>query len=69
MYRARRGILDRDEPMGLLVQRVSGVQQGNLFYPHVAGVALSFNPYAWSEQIDPAMGNRPDYPAAWCRYG
>ena len=56
MYRARRGILDRDEPMGLLVQRVSGVQQGNLFYPHVAGVALSFNPYAWSEQIDPAMG-------------
>ena len=56
MYRARRGILDRDEQMGLLVQRVSGVQQGNLFYPHVAGVALSFNPYAWSEQIDPAMG-------------
>ena len=56
MYRARRGILDRDEQMGLLVQRVSGVQQSNLFYPHVAGVALSFNPYAWSEQIDPTMG-------------
>ncbi|HWS14364.1 MAG TPA: PEP/pyruvate-binding domain-containing protein [Rhodocyclaceae bacterium] len=55
-YRARRGILDRDEQMGLLVQRVSGVQQGSLFFPHVAGVGLSFNPYAWSEQIDPAMG-------------
>jgi len=55
-YRARRGILDRDEQMGLLVQRVSGVRQGHLFYPHVAGVGLSFNPYAWSEQIDPAMG-------------
>lgn len=38
------------------MQWVSGVQQGSLFYPQVAGVALSFNPYAWSEQIDPAMG-------------
>lgn len=55
-YRARRGILDRDEQMGLLVQRVSGSQQGRLFYPHVAGVGLSFNPYVWSEQIDPAAG-------------
>ena len=55
-YRARRGILDRDEQMGLLVQRVSGAQQGRLFYPHVAGVGLSFNPYVWSEQIDPAAG-------------
>ncbi|HHW77863.1 MAG TPA: pyruvate, phosphate dikinase [Xanthomonadaceae bacterium] len=55
-YRARRGILDRDEQMGLLVQRVSGVQQGSLFYPHIAGVGLSFNPYVWSEHIDPAAG-------------
>lgn len=56
MYRVRRGLLDRDEQMGLLVQRVSGAQHGNLFYPHMAGVGLSFNPYVWSEQIDPAMG-------------
>jgi hypothetical protein len=55
-YRARRGILDRDEQMGLLVQRVSGAQHGSLFYPHVAGVGLSFNPYVWSEQIDPRTG-------------
>ncbi|MFZ1326746.1 MAG: PEP/pyruvate-binding domain-containing protein [Candidatus Contendobacter sp.] len=55
-YRARRGILDRDEQMGLLVQRVSGFRQGTLFYPHVAGVGLSFNPYVWSEQIDPSVG-------------
>lgn len=55
-YRARRGLLDRDEQMALLVQRVSGVQQGSLFYPHMAGVGLSFNPYVWSEQIDPEAG-------------
>ena len=56
VYRVRRGILDRDEQMGLLVQRVSGAQHGKLFYPHMAGVGLSFNPYVWSEQIDPAAG-------------
>lgn len=55
-YRADRSILDRDEQMGLLVQRVSGAQHGNLFFPFIAGVGLSFNPYVWSEQIDPTMG-------------
>ncbi len=52
-YRAQRGILDRDEQMSLLVQRVSGTRYGALFYPHVAGVGLSFNPYVWSPYIDP----------------
>lgn len=55
-YRARRGILDRDEQMALLVQRVSGALHGNLFYPSIAGVGFSFNPYKWSEYIDPEAG-------------
>jgi len=55
-YRARRGILDRDEQMALLVQRVSGALQGDLFYPPIAGVGFSFNPYRWSETIDPEAG-------------
>ncbi len=55
-YRADRGILDRDEQMGLLVQRVSGAQHGTLFFPLIAGVGLSFNPYVWSKEIDPRMG-------------
>ncbi len=55
-YRAQRGLLDRDEQMPLLVQRVSGVGYGSLFYPQVAGVALSRNPYVWNECIDPAAG-------------
>ena len=55
-YRARRGILDRDEQMALLVQRVSGALQGDLFYPPIAGVGFSFNPYRWSEKIDPEAG-------------
>ncbi|MBI5342704.1 MAG: pyruvate, phosphate dikinase [Deltaproteobacteria bacterium] len=56
LYRAHRGLLDRDEQMALLVQRVSGAIHGNLFYPQVAGVGLSYNPFAWSEYIDPQAG-------------
>ncbi|HOS94746.1 MAG TPA: PEP/pyruvate-binding domain-containing protein, partial [Armatimonadota bacterium] len=55
-YRAQRGLLDRDEQMALLVQRVSGAVRGDLFYPEMAGVGLSFNPYVWSEHIDPHAG-------------
>lgn len=55
-YRAQRGLLDQDEQMSLLVQRVSGVGYGSMFYPQVAGVALSRNPYVWHESIDPEAG-------------
>ena len=55
-YRASRGMLGRDEQMGLLVQRVSGSMHGSYFYPDVAGVGFSFNPYVWSEYIDPKAG-------------
>ena len=55
-YRARRNLLDRDEQMALLVMRVSGDLYGNRFYPPVAGVGFSFNPYAWGKDIDPAAG-------------
>ncbi len=56
LYRAQRGLLDRDEQMALLVQRVSGAAHGPLFFPPIAGVGLSYNPFAWSEQIDPRAG-------------
>ncbi len=56
LYHAHRGLIDRDEQMAILVQRVSGAVHGHLFYPQVAGVGLSYNPYAWSEQIDPQAG-------------
>ncbi|TFF95904.1 MAG: pyruvate phosphate dikinase, partial [Promethearchaeota archaeon] len=37
-YRLRRGLLDKDEQMAVLVQRVSGSRYGDLFYPQLAGV-------------------------------
>jgi hypothetical protein len=64
LYRAQRGLLDRDEQMALFVQRVSGAAYGRLFFPQVAGVGLSFNPFAWhpvnriNEPDCPDIGNR-----------
>ncbi len=55
-YRARRGMLDQDEQMALLVMRVSGRTCGRRFFPPVAGVGFSFNPYVWNKAIDPAAG-------------
>ena len=55
-YRQHHGLLDRDEQMALLVQRVSGEQRAGLFFPHVAGVGFSFNPFVWSRDIDPQAG-------------
>jgi hypothetical protein len=55
-YRARHGLLDCDEQMSLLVQRVSGQAHGPWFFPHAAGVGFSFNPYVWDRSIDPDAG-------------
>ncbi len=55
-YRAHWGLLDRDEQMAVLVQRVSGSVYGEMFFPQVAGVGISFNPYVWNKEIDPRAG-------------
>ncbi|AKJ64398.1 phosphoenolpyruvate synthase [Kiritimatiella glycovorans] len=55
-YRSDRGLLDRDEQMALLIQRVSGNAHEGLFFPHMAGTAFSFNPYVWNRDIDPETG-------------
>ena len=55
-YRSARGLLDKDEQMALLIQRVSGAAYGARFFPQAAGVGLSFNPYVWNDCIDPKAG-------------
>ncbi len=55
-YRFDRGVLDRDEQMALLIMRVSGAMYHRRFYPQVAGVGFSFNPYVWDRAIDPKAG-------------
>jgi hypothetical protein len=55
-YRQHHGLLERDEQMALLVQRVSGELHDRLFFPQIAGVGFSFNPFVWNEDIDPKAG-------------
>lgn len=55
-YLDQRGLTGLDEQMGLLVQRVSGAYHGQNFFPDLAGVGLSHNPYTWSPLLDPAAG-------------
>ena len=55
-YRERNGLLGRDEQMALLVMRVTGSWQEGAFYPHLAGVGFSYNPFAWDRAIDPKAG-------------
>jgi pyruvate, water dikinase len=55
-YRAHWKLLDRDEQMALLVQRVSGALYEDKFFPQISGVGFSFNPYVWNPEIDPRAG-------------
>ena len=55
-YRERHGLLKRDEQMALLVMRVTGELQGSAFYPHLACVGFSYNPFVWGPEIDPKAG-------------
>ncbi|HOX02230.1 MAG TPA: PEP/pyruvate-binding domain-containing protein [Candidatus Paceibacterota bacterium] len=56
LYRQHHGLLEQDEQMALLVQRVSGERYGDAFFPHIGGVGFSFNPFVWNEAIDPRAG-------------
>jgi len=55
-YRRQRGLDRKDEQMALLVQRVSGSHKHRYFFPDIAGVGLSYNPFVWKEGMDPRAG-------------
>jgi len=56
LYRKRMGLVDYDERMAILIQKVKGEQYGKCFFPAVAGVGFSRNPYRWSHKIRPEDG-------------
>jgi hypothetical protein len=55
-YRKDKELLDYDDMMCLLVQKVVGAQHGPYFFPEAAGVAFSRNEYCWSRKLDPGDG-------------
>jgi len=50
-YRARRGLLDLHEEMGILIQEVVGRRIGRYFLPAFSGVGFSNNEFRWSARI------------------
>lgn len=50
-YRKQKGLLDYDERMAVMIQPVQGERYGNCFFPMVAGMAYSRNPYIWNAKL------------------
>ncbi len=51
LYRMDHGLLDFDERMAVVVQKVVGRRYGDYFFPWVSGVLYSRNIYAWNPKI------------------
>ena len=51
LYRRDHNLLDFDERMSVLVQKVVGRRFGKYFFPALAGVAFSYNAYGWTNRI------------------
>ncbi|UCC62894.1 MAG: PEP/pyruvate-binding domain-containing protein [Anaerolineae bacterium] len=51
LYRRHMGLLDYDERMAILLQKVVGGHYGHFFLPALAGVAFSRNPFRWNPRI------------------
>jgi hypothetical protein len=49
-YRAERGLLDFNEEMGILLQKL-WVRWSKYYFPTYAGVAFSNNEFRWSSRI------------------
>jgi hypothetical protein len=56
LYRLDHGLLDFDERMAMLVQKVVGRRFGDYFFPFVSGVLFSRNVYVWNSKIKKEEG-------------
>ena len=55
-YREKHGLTQIEEQMALLVQRVSGSNKQDYFFPDIGGVGFSYNTYVWDSQMNPNAG-------------
>ncbi len=56
LYRRDHGLLDYDERMAMLVQKVVGRRLGDYFFPFASGVMFSRNLYTWNPKIKKEEG-------------
>jgi hypothetical protein len=50
-YRQIQGLDDYDERMAILIQKVQGERYGKYFFPYIAGVGYSCNPFIWNKKL------------------
>lgn len=50
-YRQMQGLDDYDERMAILIQKVEGDPHGQYFFPYIAGVGFSRNPFIWNGKL------------------
>ncbi len=55
-YRQDNNLLDFNEHMAVLVQKVVGRRYGDYFFPTAGGVIFSKNSFIWNPKIDPDAG-------------
>jgi len=55
-YRIDNNLIDFDERMSVLVQKVVGRRFGDYFFPFAAGVAFSYASYGWTPRINKEDG-------------
>lgn len=51
LYRTKHGLIDYDERMAILIQEVRGEEIGDFYFPTLAGVGFSQNPFRWNPKI------------------
>jgi hypothetical protein len=51
LYRRQMGLIDYDERMAIIIQKVAGEQHKHLFFPTLAGVGFSRNPFLWTPRL------------------
>jgi hypothetical protein len=51
LYRQKHGLIDYDERMAILIQEVRGKSYGKYYFPIIAGVGFSQNPFRWNPKI------------------
>ena len=56
LYRRDHGLIDYDERMAMVVQKVVGRRFGDYFFPFASGVMFSRNVYAWNPKIKKEEG-------------
>jgi hypothetical protein len=56
LERQKKGLIDYDERMAVVVQKLCGKQYGRYFLPTITGLGLSQNPFCWDAKIRPEEG-------------